>query len=313
MRSRGFGSAILVAMLFGAAVPANAVHHLMQISHIVPSVYGDTSAQAIELRMRAIGQNQLSGSRLYAYDAAGENPVLIFDFNSSVANGGLGDTVLLTTQAFDAYTVPQADPDFTMTNRIPDSYFPAGKLTFEEDDGTILWAVAWGLSNYTGSNTGATTNDDDGDFGAAIGPLTSPLLPVIRTTLGAADLSTANATNYAGVTSDLLTNNAQVAFGIDLRTRKITVKRPKTSDVLQAGESFKIKWVTEGTLGNKVTIDLLDNGTKVDTIKKKKNNVGKHKWNIPDNTPGGSNYQVQVKDKDSGASGLSKVFTITGN
>lgn len=305
---------ILGTFFCGAALPSFAIHHLMQISRIVPDVYGDTSAQAIELRMRSAGQNVMSGSRLYVYDAAGANPILIFDFNSSVTNGSAGDTVLLTTDAFNAYTSPDTQPDFTMTNRIPDSYFPAGRLTFEEDDGTVLWSVAWGGSNYTGSNAGAVTNDDDGDFGPPIsGALSSPLLPIIKLLIGSAAASTTNASNYGGVTSDLLTNNARESFGLDLRERKITVKRPKSSDVLQAGDSVKIKWVTEGTLGDKVRIDLFDNGTKVDTIKKKSPNSGKHKWNIPGDTPAGSNYQVRVQDRDTGTSDLSQEFSITGN
>ena len=40
----------------GAATPAVATFHLMQIEQVIGGVNGDTSAQAIQLRMRASTQ-----------------------------------------------------------------------------------------------------------------------------------------------------------------------------------------------------------------------------------------------------------------
>jgi len=295
-------------------MPSHAIHHLMQIRALVPSVYGDTSAQAIQLTMRSPGQNVMSGSRLRAYDATGSNPVLIFDFNTTVANGLSGDSILLTTEVFNSVTNPDIEPDFTMTNRIPDAYFPAGKLTFEEDDGTVLWSLAWGGSNYTGTNTGAITNDDDGNFGAAIsGGLDNPLNLVVLLNLDFAEISTTNALNYVGVNSTLLQNNSRIDYLLDLRPRLVTITRPNAADALQAGESFKIKWNNQGSLGGKVAIDLFDGGTKIDSIVKKKKNSGKYAWSVPHETPGGSNYRVRVRDKETGTSDQSETFTINAH
>ncbi len=53
----------------------------MQISQIIGGVNGDTSAQAIELRMRAPGQNFLSNApKLIVVDATGSNPITLNSF-----------------------------------------------------------------------------------------------------------------------------------------------------------------------------------------------------------------------------------------
>ena len=65
--------------------------------------------------------------------------------------------------------------DFILDARIPDSYLPAGKVTFSNSAGTtVYWSVAWGDAGYTGTNLGATTNDTDGDFNP---PIDAPLSP----------------------------------------------------------------------------------------------------------------------------------------
>ncbi len=54
-----------------------------------------------------------------------------------------------------------------MDNLIPPSYLAAGRLTFSRpgfSNGDALWSVSWGGANYTGPNTGAITNDADGNF-----------------------------------------------------------------------------------------------------------------------------------------------------
>ena len=43
---------------------------LAQIEQVIGGVQGDVSQQAVQLRMRAGGQNQMQFSRLLAYDAA---------------------------------------------------------------------------------------------------------------------------------------------------------------------------------------------------------------------------------------------------
>ena len=54
----------------------------------IKGVNGDVSAQAIQLRTRTVGQNLTNHAQIYVRDAAGENPILILDLTTDVANGG---------------------------------------------------------------------------------------------------------------------------------------------------------------------------------------------------------------------------------
>lgn len=163
-------AALALFLLAAVGAPARASFHVMQVERVIGGVCGDVSQQAIQLRMRAQFQNLVSGARLKAWDAAGANPVVIHDFTSNVANSVAGSRVLSGSADFDAQQNPTLD--FVLTNVIPASYLPAGRLTFESDLGTIYWSLSWGGAAYTGSTTGDITNDADGNFGPSFaGPL----------------------------------------------------------------------------------------------------------------------------------------------
>ncbi len=190
----------------------------MQIEQVIGGVNGDTSAQAIQLRMRSSFQGNLAPARIRVFDANGQNPVTIIDFTESVFNNSLGDRVLITTAAFDALTNPTCVPDFTMTNPIPASYLAAGSLVFEQDAPVIIWwRLSWGGSDYTGPHNGSTTNDTDGDFGPAWpGPLPSSGVQALFFDGIASDMSTNNADDYELTPgAATFTNNAHDSFVID--------------------------------------------------------------------------------------------------
>jgi hypothetical protein len=178
---------------------ALASFHLMQIQQVIGGVCGDTTQQAIQLRMRSGGQNLLSlGARLVAYDAAGLNPITLITFGSNVASSALGSHVLITTPQFSLDNGPT--PDFTLTNTIPASYLAAGKLAFQ-DSSNSWWSVSWGGAAYTGPNTGASFaqggNDADGNFGPPVaGALPSSSVTALLFDGAAADPSTNNAADY---------------------------------------------------------------------------------------------------------------------
>lgn len=193
------------------AQPAFATFHLMQIEQVIGGVNGDTSRQAIQLRMRNNGQNLLGSGRLIAWDATGANPVVIFDFAANVPSGTAGSRVLIATSGF----LAGLTPDAVMTNPIPSSYLAGGKLTFESDGtpgATVWWALAWGT--YSGTNTGVTTggggNDADGNFNPPFaGPLPSTSQQAVRFSGAAGALSTNNAADYALTAgAATFTNNA---------------------------------------------------------------------------------------------------------
>ena len=186
----------LSALTLGAlalAQPAFASFHLMQIEQVIGGVNGDTSRQAIQLRMRTPGQNLVAVSRVRAWDAAGANPVTVFDFTANVGNGAAGARILLATANF----LPGLTPDGVMTP-IPPSYLAAGKLTFEDDGGGVWWGLAWGGAFYTGTNTGFTEaqdgNDADGIFNPPFGlSINTGNTQAVRFTGAASALSTTNA------------------------------------------------------------------------------------------------------------------------
>jgi len=97
-----------------------------------------------------------------------------------------------------------------MTNVIPASYLAAGKLTFEDDLGTVYWSLAWGGGAYTGTNTGTIDNDADGNFSPPFpGVMQSANTQAVRFPGAANAPSTNNAADYAlTAAAAVFTNNA---------------------------------------------------------------------------------------------------------
>lgn len=216
---------------------AQASFHFMQIEQIIGGVNGDTTAQAIQLRMRSAFQNQVQFSRIRAHDAAGLNPVIIATFLSPVANSATGARVLITSANFANYTNALVT-DRVMTNPIPASYLTAGSLTFEDTGGTIYWRVSWGGASYTGSVIGSITNDSDGNFGKLTAALQSTNLQAVKFLGAATALSVTNSTDYAlSATPAIFTNNAGTNFTVIAGCPIITVA-PVTLPNAEAGENY---------------------------------------------------------------------------
>ena len=184
--------ACLVASSPGFTVPNT--FHLMQIEQVIGGVAGNTTRQAIQLRMRFAGQNLVSQARVRAWDAAGANPILIVDMTTDVPVATQGSRVLIASPGF----LPGLTPDFVMTNPIPVSYLAAGKITFEDDAGNVYWGLAWGGAGYTGTNTGLPDNDPDQNFNPPFGgPNPSSNTQALRFTGAATAGSTNNLADYA--------------------------------------------------------------------------------------------------------------------
>lgn len=230
---------VFAAAIFVLTLPsAKAAFHVMQIEQVIGDLVGDPSAQAIQLRMRSGGQTVLSSAKIWAWDAAGANRILLLDITGNVSSGNAGDRILLATSAFTSKMNSQGgtfSPDFTLATAIPASYLSAGRVTFEDNAGsvasagTIYWSVAWGGSAYTGSNTGSTQNDVDGNFGPAFGSsLPRNLFQGIRFTGAAAAASTSNSADYAFTANPAtVTKNNGTAF--------IVVPEPGTAGLLAFG------------------------------------------------------------------------------
>src|SRR5436309_3245288 len=195
---------------------AHASFHLMQIEQVIGAVDSDTTAQAIQLRMRAAGQNFVSQGKLVVFDAAGQNPITVLDLTSNVTNGAVGDHVLIASANFPSHTTPMAVPDFTMANLIPASYFATGSLCWESNAGTIFWRLSWGGAAYTGPCTGSTVNDVDGNFCPAFGgAIPSTCASALQFQGSATDFSTDNAADYLLIGSPIVfLNNAGASFSV---------------------------------------------------------------------------------------------------
>ena len=164
---------LLVAGCFFSAGPVGAGFHLIQIEQVIGGVNGDTTAQAIQLRMRSADQHFIGNqSEINVYDATGSNPVKLVDFTTNVTSGA-GKRILITTPNFANYTDTPLVPDFTM-NPIPVPYLEAGQISFEGDLAFFgkLWNLNYGGASYTGTTAGTTWNDGDSNFGP---PFSEPL------------------------------------------------------------------------------------------------------------------------------------------
>ncbi len=225
MTSRIFLAAISASALTASAPAA---FHIMQIEQVIGGINGNTSAQAIQLRMRSAGQNIVSQTRLRAWDSAGQNPVLLLNITDDVDNSNGGARILLTTPAFDSLmsSVPGYSTDFTLTTAIPEFYLTGGKITFEDDFGTIFWSLAFG--NYTGTNTGDFTNDPNGNFGPPAPALPTNSRQGIRFTGAASAASNTNALDYALTANPAsLTNNNGNIF--------VAIPEPASAALFAAG------------------------------------------------------------------------------
>ncbi|MFN0152140.1 MAG: FlgD immunoglobulin-like domain containing protein [bacterium] len=214
-------SAALLALVFvfHSATATHAAEHLMQIEQVIGGVEGDTTAQAIQLRMRFANQNVLAPARVVARDSLGNNPIVVCDLTATLPGSAAGSRVLLTTAAFNALTDVPAVADFAITTPIPASYLSAGSITFQRDDGLVLWwRLSWGGANYVGPCAGLLVGNfpDGNNCPPEPGPLPSAgvqtlLFPGLFSAQG-----TDNATDYI-VTDSSSTwfNNAGAMFVLE--------------------------------------------------------------------------------------------------
>ena len=225
-----------IFMALTSASSAFASFHLMQVEQVIGGLDGDKSAQAIQLRMRNANQNLVSNARLRAWDAAGLNPVLLLDMTTNVSVATSEARILLVTSSFTTKAqalFPSFTPDFTLANPIPVNYLTAGRLTFEQDSGTIYWSLSWGGATYTGSTAGNSINDTNGTFGPAFGsPLPTANRQALQFSGSAAALSTTNAADYA-ITAGAATvvNNSGLSFNLTPPPAEIAVEQPAGTDL----------------------------------------------------------------------------------
>lgn len=247
------------------APAAFASFHLMQVEQVIGGVDGNPLAQAIQLRMRAPGQDLVSQTRVRVWNATGGQPVQVLNITANVSRFATGSRILLATPAFttavQAYA-PTFTPDFTMDIPIPSSYLAAGRMTFETDAGGILWSFAWGGGAYSGSNLGGIDNDANGNYGPPF-PLSLPtsIWQGVLFKGPATALSTTNAADYilSSNPATVITNNGR-AFFIGPRP-EIAIITPDGSNLLDGVSTRKFGSAEVGTSGNSKTFTIRSVGT----------------------------------------------------
>ena len=242
----------IVASLVGLALPALATFHEMQIEQVIGGVDGDPTAQAIQLRMRFAGQSQVQNAKLVVMDATGANPITLIQPPSSVSNALAGDRVLIVSSNFVNHTSPTTAPDFYLANLIPASYLAAGRLTWQDTFGTILWSVSWGGTNYSGPTTGSTINDPDGNFGPSFpGSLPSTSTSALLFTNTASAASRSNIVDYIVTPgAAALTNNARAGFVVV----PPPVSPPLLTAITRESSDIRVTWTTTAGKTNVVQV-----------------------------------------------------------
>lgn len=209
--------ALAAALCLSAALPAaRAGFHFIEVEQVVGGINGDNTALAIQLRLRSAGQTLFGSTpvQLRIWDSTGTNSSVIGTISSNFGSGTSGSRILFANSSFvtQMSSVSGFTPNFTLSSA-PFSFLSGGKVTFETvSGGTVIWALAYG--NYTGTNTGSTFNDLDGNFGAPFGSAlpTDGRGIIFKNGLSA---STTNSADYMLTTgAAVLTNNAGTNFTV---------------------------------------------------------------------------------------------------
>jgi hypothetical protein len=223
---------VSLAIFGGLASSSHAAFHFMQIEQIIGGVNGDTTAQAIQLRMTAGSQHSVAGSRVSAVDAAGGNQVVLQNMTTNLTGPSTtGRRILLATPNFSSYTNIPLVPDFVMTP-IPTSYLAAGQVRFTGNTGSpIYWSISWGGGGFTGSTAGDFTNDADGNFGPPVNSaLPSTSLQALLFDGPATDDSTTNLADY------ILTPGAAIFTNYAGTSFTLVAPEPDTGDFDDDGD-----------------------------------------------------------------------------
>lgn len=143
-----FGYAFAVtALAVGLAPPARADHHFMDVGEVFLGTGGNETAQFVELRTTAGGQDKVSGHHVKLYDSDNElleTVTFASDADSATTSGA---PILAATPAAETMFGVTADVEFD-----PQDILGGGKACFESNDFGVIDCVAWG--DYSGPSLG---------------------------------------------------------------------------------------------------------------------------------------------------------------
>lgn len=133
---------VVAAGILLTCLSASAAFHLVEVSEVITGINGDTSLQAVVLRMQADGENSVDGITIQARNAQGTvtNTVFTFPVGASAQIVGLADRrILIATPAFAQRT--GLTPDFTFAGGL---FAGSGQVTYTGAPDSVSYG------NYTG-------------------------------------------------------------------------------------------------------------------------------------------------------------------
>jgi hypothetical protein len=176
------------ALFLSGGGVAYAAFHCIRIHAVMGGFNGDNNIQYVELRMDAAGQTVLHTHQIEFFNAGGTLkatftfPPGTFPFDVSVANGAVGDSVLIATQEFyDNVGVAPGPSDFTFTTSNTTAATPSlQKHPVQVPGGSVVWA---GPPNPFFCAVGGMVPVDSVSYGGGSGafPPAAPALPTLGT------------------------------------------------------------------------------------------------------------------------------------
>ncbi len=130
--------ALLLVLLPLHAIPAGAAFHLNEINKVMVGLNGNTTIQAVELKMLAGGENLVGSVSIKVYDAAGTQVDSLGSFSGPVPSGIAGRFILCATPNFAATF--GITPDLIIK---PGMLLGTGQVSFEKP-ACFINALAYG-------------------------------------------------------------------------------------------------------------------------------------------------------------------------
>jgi len=205
-----FRPAVALSLLSSVALlhapPAGAAFHLNEITKVMVGLNGNTTIQAVELKMLATGENLVGGMSIKVYDAGGAQVDSLGSFSGSVPAGIAGRFILCATGNFAATF--GITPDLVIK---PGLLVGTGQVSYEKP---TCFANALAYGSVTTPKNGTTSAPALAAGGASVLVRTvdnGTLISCPQTEDAAAHFQLVTATSGSPVT---FTNNAGAAVQV---------------------------------------------------------------------------------------------------
>ena len=165
------GLALVALLALLPVAPAHAAFHLNEITKVLVGLNGNTTIQAVELKMLANGEHFVTGVSIKVYDAAGMKVDSLGTFTGSVGVGLTGRSILCATHNFAATF--GITPDLVIK---PGLLVGTGQVSFETAS-CLVNALAYGSVTAPKNGTTSAPALTDGAATALVRSIDDPTFP----------------------------------------------------------------------------------------------------------------------------------------